>query len=92
MWDLPGPGIKPVFPALTGSFFTAKPPGKPQMIPMSLPGLRITTIGHTLGHHLFMYSKDNPECLQGIRNCIHAKSIQYSPGKFRPRFSKGTMV
>ena len=25
MWDLPGPGIKPVFPTLTGGFFTIEP-------------------------------------------------------------------
>ena len=29
MWDLPGPGIKPVSPVLTGRFFTTEPPGKP---------------------------------------------------------------
>ena len=29
MWHLPGPGIKPVSPALTGGFFTTEPPGKP---------------------------------------------------------------
>ena len=29
MWDLPGPGIKPVSPELAGGFFTAKPSGKP---------------------------------------------------------------
>ena len=29
MWDLPGPGIKPVSPALAGEFFTTEPPGKP---------------------------------------------------------------
>ena len=27
MWDLPGPGLKPVFPALTGRFLTSTPPG-----------------------------------------------------------------
>ena len=27
--DLPDPGIKPVFPALAGGFFTTEPPGKP---------------------------------------------------------------
>ena len=30
--DLPGPGIGPVSPALTGRFFTAEPPGKPKAI------------------------------------------------------------
>ena len=29
MWYLPGSGIEPVYPALTGRFFT-EPPGKPQ--------------------------------------------------------------
>ena len=27
-WDLPGPGLEPVFPALTGGFLTTAPPGK----------------------------------------------------------------
>ena len=29
MWDLPGPGLKPVAPALAGGFLTTVPPGKP---------------------------------------------------------------
>ena len=29
MWDLPGPGHKPVSPALAGGFPTTAPPGKP---------------------------------------------------------------
>ena len=28
-WDLPGPGIEPVSPALAGGFLTTAPPGKP---------------------------------------------------------------
>ena len=28
-WDRPGPGIKPLSPALAGRFFTVWPPGKP---------------------------------------------------------------
>ena len=28
MWDLPGPGLEPVSPALAGGFLTAAPPGK----------------------------------------------------------------
>ena len=27
-WDLPGPGLEPVCPALTGRFLTTAPPGK----------------------------------------------------------------
>ena len=29
MWDLPGPGLKPVSPALAGGFLITAPPGKP---------------------------------------------------------------
>ena len=29
LWDLPGPGIELVSPALAGRFFTTEPPGKP---------------------------------------------------------------
>ena len=29
MWDLPRPGLEPVFPALAGGFLTTAPPGKP---------------------------------------------------------------
>ena len=28
MWNLPGPGIEPVFPALAGGFLTTGPPGR----------------------------------------------------------------
>ena len=28
-WDLPGPGIEPVFLTVAGRFFTTEPPGKP---------------------------------------------------------------
>ena len=28
MWDLPGPGLKPVSPALADGFLTTAPPGK----------------------------------------------------------------
>ena len=33
MWDLPGPGLKPVSPALAGGFLTTAPPGKSQQSP-----------------------------------------------------------
>ena len=28
MWDLPRPGLKPMYPALAGGFLTTVPPGK----------------------------------------------------------------
>ena len=30
MWDLPGPGLETVSPALAGGFLTTVPPGKPK--------------------------------------------------------------
>ena len=30
MWDLPRPGLEPMFPALAGRFSTTAPPGKPR--------------------------------------------------------------
>ena len=40
MWDLPRPGLEPVFPALAGRLSTTAPPGKPKLcllIPPSCP-------------------------------------------------------
>ena len=34
MWDLPGPGLEPVSPALAGRFPTTAPPGKPFFLPL----------------------------------------------------------
>ena len=31
MWELPGPGMEPVSPALVGRFFTTEPSGKPSV-------------------------------------------------------------
>ena len=31
MWDLPGPGLEPVSPALAGGFLSTAPPGKPHL-------------------------------------------------------------
>ena len=32
MWDLPGPGLETVFPALVGGFLTTVSPGKPLIL------------------------------------------------------------
>ena len=36
MWDLPGPGIESVSPALVSGFFTTEPPGKPLVLFLKL--------------------------------------------------------
>ena len=44
MWDIPGPGLKPVSPALAGGFLTTAPPGKPKIrIPFdaTIPFVRV---------------------------------------------------
>ena len=35
MWDLPGPGLEPVSPALAGGFLTTVPPGKSVFSPFN---------------------------------------------------------
>ena len=48
MWDLPGPGLEPVSPALAGGFLTTLPPGKPS--PVLLPGMNdIVEVGEHPG-------------------------------------------
>ena len=37
MWDLPGPGLEPVSPALAGGFSTTAPPGKPLKLVLTGP-------------------------------------------------------
>ena len=54
MWDLPGPGLEPVSPALAGGFPTTAPPGK------SLEGYFLKTISLVLqlnsDYFLFLFS------------------------------------
>ena len=46
MWDFPGPGIEPVFPALAGGFSTTAPPGKPLLSgPLRRPLEADTVVG-----------------------------------------------
>ncbi|KAJ8796084.1 hypothetical protein J1605_018232 [Eschrichtius robustus] len=40
MWALPGPGLKPVSPALAGGFLTTAPPGKPYALYFDSMGSR----------------------------------------------------
>ena len=39
MWDLPGPGLEPVSPALAGGFLTTAPPVKSPMLYFTYSGL-----------------------------------------------------
>ena len=42
MWELPGPGLEPLSPALAGGFLTTVPPGKPGAWSLGLPGSKRT--------------------------------------------------
>ena len=52
MWDLPGPGLKPLSPALAGRFLTTAPPEKPlshrilMRIRDLMPGKYLLSVGH----------------------------------------------
>ena len=48
MWDLPGPGLEPVSPALAGRFLTTAPPGKP-------PGGFLTTVLPGKSHEIVTF-------------------------------------
>ena len=49
MWDLPGPGLEPVFPALAGGFLTAAPPGKPLYLNFELRNLKPRNVQWLIG-------------------------------------------
>ena len=61
MWDLPGPGLEPVSPALAGGFSTAAPPGKPH------PYLLMCS---WMAHHLTSEASGNfPICVSNRDKC-----------------------
>ena len=51
VWDLPKPGMEPMSPALASSFFTNKPPGKPQ------EGVIFLTLPTSTGQNIFCNNK-----------------------------------
>ena len=48
MWDLPGPGIEPVSPALAGRFLTTAPPGKSLKV-------RVLLLWHFLKNVIYLF-------------------------------------
>ena len=56
MWDLPGPGLEPVSPALAGGFLTTAPPGKSLFVFTLCPSFKIqlnccTPVKHPHPHY-----------------------------------------
>ena len=44
MWDLPGPGMALMSPALAGGFLTTEPPGKPDGLPFCFETWTLTIL------------------------------------------------
>ena len=62
MWDLSGPGLEPVSPALAGGFLTTAPPGKPQQLDFScMPKVRVyyqlKAVSKLIQPHPFAWNK-----------------------------------
>ena len=49
MWDLTGPGMEPVFPALTGGSLITRLPGKPRCVPYYQIHLILMSFCHLSG-------------------------------------------
>ena len=47
MWDLPGPGLEPVSPALAGRFLTTAPPGEPLFLILYCVYPEVGSVDHT---------------------------------------------
>ena len=71
MWDLPGPGIKPLSPALAGRFFTTEQPGKPQASFKSES----------------LYKLKCPELIIGSLIIKFVRCLCWNSGKAIPRYS-----
>ena len=79
MWDLPGPGLEPVSPALAGGFLTTAPSGKPWTIT-----IKLLSILSKLEHIVFRGSSPLFPPLLGK---VIKLSFSTSPKTLSPRFS-----
>ena len=69
MWDLPGPGLEPVSPALAGRFPTTAPPGKPYQFIFKCWNLQLS-----LWICLFFFSVLSAFALNILKHCY----LQYT--------------
>ena len=80
MWDLPGPGLEPVSPALAGGFLTTAPPRKP---PPHFPVFN------------FLYGKVLCFCIQLISSphlSPHTIAAHYGDGEWIPGYPRRMKV
>ena len=86
MWDLPGPGLEPMSPALAGGFLTTVPPGK------SLSPVTFKTHVHLKSHkHIyrlfFLNHEENVfECDPLPTNSCNGDFVVHNTRKPRPVF------
>ena len=78
MWDLPGPGLEPVSPALAGGFLTTAPPGKSQQ-----PYLKITyqevVLGSTVLSDSSVIFLNLKFIMRKVTRCHYKQSRTYVP-------------
>ena len=87
MWDLPGTGLEPVFPALAGRFLTTAPPGSPHsvcykaILPVSLgkspyhfsdDRIKLSSLSHQLSFTFLKRSHINCCDLHLLKQTPHA--------------------
>ena len=86
MWDLPGPGLKPVSPALAGTFSTTAPPGKPWKTFLNFFFFFFFTMHEGLSVLSFDFVNYTPlDISGGWHSSIHKAVLWPSPQKLPPQ-------
>ena len=72
MWDLPGPGLKPMSPALAGGFLTTVPPGKSLPICFCMLSIFFIKVLHILFITILNHLSDNSNICVIFETCSDA--------------------
>ena len=74
MWDLPGPGLEPVSPALAGRFSTTAPPGKPHPIFYLVNQASVSVFSSVKWRWWCWYDYLQRRCW-GLSDLVHVKNL-----------------